>query len=114
MKYDKHLSEPWFSLIKLGIKTCEGRLNKGDFLKMKVNDTIKFFNEDFTFKRSYSVKITKITKYNTFENYLRGKTLKKTLPGINTIKDGLQIYYQYYSKEDEKKFKIIAIDIEVI
>ena len=28
--YTKHVSEPWFSLIKLGIKKCEGRLNKGD------------------------------------------------------------------------------------
>ena len=43
MKYTKHLSEPWFTLIKLGIKTCEGRLNKGDFSKMKINDTIEFF-----------------------------------------------------------------------
>ena len=42
MKYNKHLSEPWFSLIKLGLKTCEGRLNKGEFSKMKVNDTIEF------------------------------------------------------------------------
>ena len=38
MKYSKHLSEPWFSLIKLNIKTCEGRLNKGDFSNMKEND----------------------------------------------------------------------------
>ena len=35
MNYRKHLSEPWFSLIKLGIKTVEGRLNKGVFSKIK-------------------------------------------------------------------------------
>ena len=32
--YNKHLSEPWFSLIQLGLKTCEGILNKGDFLHL--------------------------------------------------------------------------------
>lgn len=75
---------------------------------------LNFLMKILHLKELFSVKIIKITKYNTFENYLRGKTLKKTLPGIKTIKDGLQIYYQYYSKEDEKKFKIIAIDVEVI
>ena len=81
---------------------------------MKVNDTIEFFNEDFPNKRNFNVKIVKIAKYNNFEKYLRSKTLKKTLPGISNIKEGLNIYYKYYSKEDEKKYKIIAIDIEVI
>jgi ASC-1-like (ASCH) protein len=40
--YTKHLSEPWFSLIKIGSKKCEGRLNKGDFSKMKKGDYILF------------------------------------------------------------------------
>ena len=35
MIYEKNLSEPWFSLIKLGLKTVEGRLNKGDFKELK-------------------------------------------------------------------------------
>jgi hypothetical protein len=30
-EYIKNLSEPWFTLIKIGNKKCEGRLNKGDF-----------------------------------------------------------------------------------
>jgi ASC-1-like (ASCH) protein len=33
-EYTKNLSEPWFSLIKLGIKKCEGRLKKGDFAEI--------------------------------------------------------------------------------
>ena len=33
--YTKHLSEPWFSLIKIGAKKCEGRVTKGDFSEMK-------------------------------------------------------------------------------
>ena len=42
MKYEKHLSEPWFSLVKLKIKTVEGRLNKGIFVNLKVGDIIEF------------------------------------------------------------------------
>ena len=33
MNYKKHLSEPWFTLLKLGLKTVEARLNKGDLVK---------------------------------------------------------------------------------
>lgn len=36
--YQKNLSEPWFSLIKLKIKTVEGRLNKGDFAIINIGD----------------------------------------------------------------------------
>jgi ASC-1-like (ASCH) protein len=46
-EYTKNLSEPWFSLIKIGLKTCEGRLNKGDFSLMKKGDYIIFENNDF-------------------------------------------------------------------
>lgn len=30
-KYTKSVSEPWFTLISLGLKTVKGRLNKGEF-----------------------------------------------------------------------------------
>ena len=90
MEYKKNLSEPWFSLIKLKIKTCEGRLNKGDFMKMKQGDYIQF------------------------EEYLKKEKLELCLPGINKIEEGLSIYYKYYNKEDEKLHKITAIRLSLL
>lgn len=112
--YNKHLSEPWFSLIKLKIKTCEGRLNKDDFANMKKNDIIVFTNNDFDLKRSFSVKIKHIRHYNTFRDYLVKETLEKCLPGIDTIENGLSVYYKYFTKEDENKYKIVAIRVKCI
>ncbi len=112
-EYTKHLSEPWFSLIQLGIKKCEGRLNKGDFSMMKKGDYIKFQNNDFGFDREFRVKITSIHNYNSFEEYLQKETLSKCLPTIDTIDNGVAIYRKYYKKEDEEKYKIIAIRIIV-
>jgi hypothetical protein len=40
-KYVENLSEPWFTLIQLGLKTVEGRKNKGKFKEMKVGDIIE-------------------------------------------------------------------------
>lgn len=112
--YTKHLSEPWFSLIKLGIKKCEGRLNKGDFYEIKKDDYILFENNDFDFPRSFRCKITSINNYTSFENYLKNETLEKCLPGIETIEEGTSIYYKYYKKEDEIKYQIRAFRLRVI
>ena len=38
---EEHLSEPWFTLISLGLKTCEGRLHKHRFKNYKIGDIIK-------------------------------------------------------------------------
>ena len=37
-KYKENVSEPWFTLISLGLKTVEGRKNKGRFKEMQIGD----------------------------------------------------------------------------
>lgn len=111
--YVKHLSEPWFSLIKLGIKKVEGRLNKGDFSNMKKGDIIQFENNDFD-SRNFKVKITSIHHYQDFESYLIHESIEKCLPGIDSIDEGVNIYHKYYSKEDAIKYGIIAIRFRCI
>lgn len=111
----KNISEPWFSLIKVGLKTVEGRLNKGDFASLIKGDCIKFVNtEELGFMRNYTIKITSIHKYTSFKEYLEKEKLEKCLPGIDTIEDGVKVYYKYYSKEEEEKYKIVAIRFKII
>ena len=104
--YEKTVSEPWFTLLKLKIKTVEGRLNKGDFLDMKIGDIIIFTNMELGFLRKFQIKIKQINIYDNFETYLEKETLCCCLPGIDTIEEGLQVYYRYYQKTDQ--YKIIA------
>ncbi len=106
---NKNISEPWFSLIKLGLKTVEGRLNKGDFMILNKGDRMQIVNTELGFMRYYLITITSIHKYKSFKEYLEKETLEKCLPGIDTIEDGLNVYYNYYSKSDEDKYKIVAI-----
>lgn len=113
-EYYIHVSEPWFTLMKLKLKTCEGRLNKGYFADMKKDDCILFLNKNFNFDRSFRVKITSIHHYDSFESYLKSEKLSKCLPGIDTISNGTKVYYKYYNKEDEKKYGIAAIRLKVL
>ena len=110
----KNISEPWFSLIKVGLKSVEGRLNKGDFMSLNRGDILTITNNELGFNRTYQIKITSIHKYKTFSEYLEKEKLEKCLPGIDTIEEGIKVYYKYYSKHDEEKYTIIAIRFRII
>ena len=112
MLYTKDLNEPWFSLTKIKKKKVEGRLNKGSFAEMNKGDIIEFTNNQLGYQRKFRVKIKKITKYNSFEEYLDQEKLKYCLPGIDTIKEGVDIYHNIYSPEDEQKYKVLAFQIK--
>ena len=110
MEYRKELSEPWFTLIKLGLKKVEGRLRKTDFLSMKKGDTIVFWNNSFKFMRELRVKITSMKDYVSFEDYLEAETMEKCLPGLDTIPEGIALYRSYnFTKELEETLGVVAI-----
>jgi ASC-1-like (ASCH) protein len=111
--YREHLSEPWFSLINLGLKTVEGRKNKGRFKDMKVGDIIEWYNEDFKPRKMKTI-ITGKSEYKTFEEYLTTEGLENCLPGIPTMEHGLSVYYKYFTKEDEAEYGVVAIQIKNI
>jgi ASC-1-like (ASCH) protein len=81
---------------------------------MNIGDTITFKNKDFNLTRECTVVIVKKTVYNSFEEYLTNEKLKRCLPGIDTIKDGVSIYHSFYPPHDEEKYKVIAIKVKVI
>ena len=112
-KYSLRVSEPWFSLILLGLKTVEGRKNRGLFAQMKDGDIVEWTN-DSIIPRSVQTRITGKAVYPTFIEYLETEGLNKCLPGISDMDNGLSIYYKYFTKEEEKEFGVVAIRLELI
>lgn len=110
--WEKHVSEPWFSLIKKGVKSVEGRLNKGDFAKMKKGDIVVWINKNDKVR----TKITSVHKYKSFNNYITTEKLKNTLPepNVKTIKQGVDVYLKFYTKQDETKYGVLAIRLKVV
>jgi ASC-1-like (ASCH) protein len=104
-----NVQEPWFTLISLGLKKVEGRLNKGKFAKMEKGDEIEFVNGD----RSVIATITSIVEYPSFYRYLRTEGLSRCLPGVKTLREGVNVYYKYFTKEQEKEHGILAVRIKV-
>ncbi len=111
--YIENLSEPWFTLISLGLKTVEGRKNKGRFKEMNVGDIVQWTNNDFA-PRTVLTEVIVKTEYKTFGEYLEAEGLDKCLPGIKDLDIGLSVYYKYFTKEDEKEFGVIAIRLKLL
>ena len=111
--YKESVSEPWFTLISMGLKSVEGRKNKGRFKEMKIGDIVLWSNNDFA-PREVLTKITGKAEYNNFKEYLETEGLDKCLPGIKDIDIGLSVYYKYFTKEDEKEFGVVAIRLELV
>ncbi len=112
-KYVETLSEPWFTLISLGLKTVEGRRNKGRFKDMDIGDIVEWTNDNFK-PRSVMTRITRKAEYSTFAEYLETEGLDRCLPGIPNLETGLSVYYKYFTKEDEEEFGVVAIEIELV
>ena len=112
--YVKHLSQPWFNYIKNGDKTLEGRLNRQDWSKMKKGDILIFTNKN----EKIITSIKSINSYVSFEQLLYEKmdgvtmNLKRLLPNIETIDEGIQIYENIY--ENNIKTKVLCIDFDII
>lgn len=113
-EYDITVKEPWFTLIKMKLKSVEGRLNKGLFSKFKKGDIVNWIKITNNKKYSVKTKIVSVNRYKGFEEMLRRETLKRTLPGIPTINCGVEVYRQYFSENFEKKYGVVAIQLEVI
>ena len=123
--YEKGVQEPWFSLIKKGIKSVEGRLNKGDFSRMKVGDIVTWTNSIKKVKsgktkiinRKFKTKIIGIGNYSSFYELIKTERLKNTLPTpeLKTIQQGVDdVYYKFYSPKDEREKGVKAIRLRVI
>jgi len=97
-----NVQEPYFSLIKNGQKTVEGRLGKDKYFAFKQGDKL-VFNGDL------ETEIKTMVKYKSFREMLLFEGLKNVLPEVQTLEEGEQIYYQFYTKEDEQKYGVVAI-----
>ena len=113
--YVEFLTEPWFTLIQLGLKTVEARKNKGKFKEMKVGDIIEWRNNNFK-PRSFLTQVIGKAEYPNFKTYLETEGLDKCLPNMEKygIEHGLSVYYKFYTKEEEQQFGVVAIRLKVI
>lgn len=101
--------EPWFTLVKRGIKPVEGRKNSPKYQAMKPGDALIFTYENQHFETT----ITAIHHYKSVEKYLEGETLARALPGVKTFEEGVKIYLQWSTREEIERHGFLGIQVKV-
>lgn len=106
-KYQLELNvqEPYFSFIKSGKKTVEGRLGKNKYLSLKQGDLIKI--------NDIEAVVVKVVKYSNFKDMLIQEGVENVIPESENLESAVNVYYRFYSKEDEEKFGVVGISIKL-
>jgi ASC-1-like (ASCH) protein len=102
---DIHCEDPWFSFIRKGIKPVEGRKKTHRYAKIQKGDRIHFINGS----ESFVTEVTEVREYPSIEMYLEDVTLEKALPGVKSLEEALQIYYQWSTEENIRKYGFLGI-----
>ena len=111
MTYHNHRAEPYFTFIKNGQKTFEGRIRKGWYRLAKPGDHIIIYNEEET--DSIEVIVKNVRPYVSMREMLEREPLKKLLPDVETIEQGIKVFKRFYTDEQEREFGVVAIEIQI-
>lgn len=99
-----NVQEPYYQYITTGEKPVEGRLDKGKFSRMRVGDYL-LINDESKFK------IKRKTKYNSFQEMIEAEGVENVVPDKKEVEEAANVYYNFFTKEQEQEFGVVAIEI---
>jgi len=100
----------YFTQIQEGVKTIEGRLPKFGVKELELGEKVQI--QDYS-GRNMLVLVKSKTLFKDIKTYL-DIYLEKALPGVKTVKEGIEIYRKYISEITERQLGIFAIEIEFL
>jgi len=111
MIYENHRDEPYFSFLKNGEKTIEGRIRKNWYCVLKPGDHIIVHNKENELD-SFETVVKDVRNYSSVREMLEKEQFKKLLPNVETIEQGINVYRKFYTEDQEKEFGVVAIEVE--
>jgi len=82
-------------------------LNKGKFADMQLGDTA-------VINDVVEVEIVRTRTYDSFRDMIQNEGIEKVIPGAHSLEDAINVYYKFYTREQEKKYGVRAIEIKLI
>lgn len=113
MVHKMKLRKIYYDMIKNGTKIYEGRLNDEKRQLIDVGDIITFQKEP-ELNESFDAIVKDLIYFDSFEEMVNTLPLEKVGFKTETPEDVVEIYHQFYSVEEEKKYGIVAIKVEVL
>ena len=105
MQYSFHVQEPYKTYLLNWQKTIEWRLNKWKYASLKVWDTLSFESGE-TFE------VKNLTYHKNFSEIMWMFWKEKIIPDARSDKEALNVYYNFFTPEEEKNFWVVAIHLQ--
>ncbi|KAL0387986.1 UNVERIFIED_CONTAM: hypothetical protein Sradi_2680400, partial [Sesamum radiatum] len=104
--FELDVQEPFFSQLRDGLKTIEGRCAVGKYKRFQSGHLLLF-------NKSLTAQVQDVRQYASFHEMLEAEGLSKVLPGVTSIEAGVQIYRRFYSEEEERSNGVLAVCVSI-
>ena len=112
MNHEMKIKQPYFDKIQNGKKIYEIRLNDEKRKLINVGDSITFKEND-NLDNYFKAKVDDLICFDSFTEMI--STLPPEKVGFENLTNNqiVDIYHQFYSAEEEKKYGVLAIKIQI-
>ena len=112
MKYIMKLNPKYFEYMKNGTKRIEIRLNDEKRKNIKIGDEIVFQKEP-ELEEEIITKVVKLIVKQTFKELIEQLDIREYSDKTESKEIFLKDLYRFYTKEQEEKFGVVGIKIEI-
>ncbi|TMX00590.1 hypothetical protein EJD97_000505 [Solanum chilense] len=91
--FELHVQEPYFSLLRNGQKTVEGRCAVGHYNKIESGALILI-------NKCLVLQVQDVRHYHSFREMLEAESLKEVLPGVDTTEEGGNFLFKMRKKRE--------------
>ena len=113
MCHEMKLQPEYYNYILKGTKRIEIRLFDEKRQKIKINDTLKFVKEP-ELEESFDAKVIGLLRYNSFEEMFKDFDISVLADKSMTKEELINVLEQFYTKEEQKKYGVLGIRLELI
>ena len=113
MKHKMILNPKYYNYILKGTKRIELRLYNEKRKNIKVNDEIEFLKEP-QLEESFKAKVLELIKYDSFNKLIDNYDISQLADKNSSKEELIKDLEKFYPKEEQKKYGVIGIKIELI
>lgn len=111
--HNMKLQEKYYNYILNGTKRIEIRLYDEKRQQIKIGDIIKFIKEP-NLDESFEVKVIGLIRYNSFSEMFKDFDISLLADKRMTKDELINALEQFYTKEEQQKYGVLGIRIELL
>lgn len=111
--HEMKLRDEYYDFILNGTKRIEIRLNDEKRQKISLGDKIRFYKE-LGKEEYFDTKVIGLLRYNTFEELFKDHDITLLADKSLTKEKLLTVLEEFYPKEEQAKYGVLGIRIELL